>query len=136
MDIVLIKDNLVEAVISADTEYQASLAYPLHLCKQSQFGATVGWGYNPVSQEFIRPVPPPEVSHPSITKLEFLRRFPTAKRIGIRIAATSDPVLADALGLLELAQDINTNDIDTQMLVGYCVQQGHLSLEESATILQ
>ena len=46
------------------------------------------------------------------TKLEYLRRFTQDERIAIRAAAKTSPQLEDYLLLLELAEDVRSNDPD------------------------
>jgi hypothetical protein len=65
------------------------------------------------SPDAPEPVPVGKV----MTKLEYLRRFTQEERITIRTVAASNPVLADYMALLELAQEIDTNDPDTQAAV-------------------
>ena len=56
------------------------------------------------------------------TKLEYLRRFTQAERIAIRETAKSVPALEDYLMLLELAEEVRSDDPDIaaalQMLEG------------------
>ena len=61
-----------------------------------------------------------------LTKLEFLRKFTAAERIQIREAAKVDPIIFDAMDLLDLAEFISLQDQDTMNLVGYLAQQGIL----------
>lgn len=49
-----------------------------------------------------------------MTKLEFLRRFTQEERVAIRTVAKSNPVLEDYMAMIDLAQDIDTSDPDTQ----------------------
>ena len=55
------------------------------------------------------PAPVPQVW----TRLEYLRRFTAAERITIRAAAAQSPVLADYLQLLDLAEEVRSDDPDT-----------------------
>lgn len=77
---------------------------------------------------------PAPVKEP-ITKLSFLRRMTAAQRIAIRAAAQSDPILADAMQMLDAAQDISTDDPDTIALVQYCAQQGLIAVSDIPNIL-
>ncbi len=54
-----------------------------------------------------------------LTKLEFLRKFTAQERIAIRAAANTDPIIYDAMELLNLAEFISLSDQDTVNLVGY-----------------
>lgn len=62
--------------------------------------------YNP-----DEPVPAP--TSRILTKLEYLRRFTPEERVTIREAAKTNPVLADYLAMMELAEEINAGDADT-----------------------
>jgi hypothetical protein len=70
-----------------------------------------------------------------ITRLAFMRRFPTEKRIAIREAAKTDPVLNDAMALLDLAQDVDLDDVDTRRLVSYLQALGLITADDVAVIL-
>lgn len=70
-----------------------------------------------------------------LTKLAFLRRIPAEKRIAIRAAAKADPILEDAMGLLDLAEDVSVTDPDTVQLVGYLQAQGFLTADEASGVL-
>ena len=129
---VIIKDGVVEACGSASALDDVAPFYAD--CSVMEVADVVDVGSTYAGGVFTPPVIN-GLTEGSITKLAFLRRFPTAKRIGIRAAALTDPILSDALQLLDAAQDVNTSDPDTQLLVGYCVQQGLLTVEESASIL-
>lgn len=72
---------------------------------------------------------------PPITKLTFLRRIPQGKRLQIREAAKTDQILADAMNLLDLAEDVSTEDTDTVQLVGYLQTNGYLTADEAAAVL-
>jgi hypothetical protein len=62
-----------------------------------------------------------------MTPLQFLRLLTLEERGAVRTAALTDPVLEDALFLLQAAQNIDLYDSDTQRLLDYLVQQGLLS---------
>ena len=80
----------------------------------------------------------PEVVPPvqrTITKLEYLRRFTTAERVAIRAAASANPVLDDYLKLMELAQEINLDDVDTVAAVQMLEQSGLIDAGRAAEVL-
>ena len=82
----------------------------------------------------LRELPEPElITSQPLTQLAFLRRFTAPERIAIR--ASTDPIIQDFLQLVSLAQDILVTDPDTQMGVGYLVQQGFIAPERVAEIL-
>jgi hypothetical protein len=78
----------------------------------------------------VVPLPAP------ITKLAFLRRFTSAQRIAITAARATDPVIGDAMNLLDLADDVSTIDPETIQLVGYLQSQGLLDAASAAAILE
>src|SRR5574337_39776 len=67
--------------------------------------------------------------------LDFLRRFTPQERIGARVAAQTDPVMADFWDLLRMAPRVHSNDSDVQLGLGYMVQQGYLAPDRPAQIL-
>lgn len=70
-----------------------------------------------------------------LTKLDFLRRFTTQERIAIREAAKTDPIIFDAMDLLNMATYVSLTDQDTINLVGYLAQQGVISSSRVLEIL-
>lgn len=70
-----------------------------------------------------------------ITKLEYLRRFTSTERITIRAAAKVEPVLEDYMALLELAEEINTEDADTIAAVNVLETTGLIASGRSTEIL-
>lgn len=73
------------------------------------------------------PYPAPPSPSAVMTPLQFLRLLTLEERGAVRTAALTDPVLEDALFLLQAAQNIDLYDSDTQRLLDYLVQQGLLS---------
>ena len=71
----------------------------------------------------------------NVTKLEYLRRFTQDERIAIRTGAATNPVLADYLAMLELAQDINLDDPDTVAAVQMLEAVGLIGTGRAAEIL-
>lgn len=60
-----------------------------------------------------------------LTKLEFLSRFTMEERIAMR--SSTDPILADIVKLVEIAEFIDLGDPQTQQSVGYLGMIGILS---------
>lgn len=60
-----------------------------------------------------------------LTKLEFLSRFTMEERIAMR--SSTDPILADIVKLVEIAEFIDLGDTRTQQSVGYLGMIGILS---------
>lgn len=67
-----------------------------------------------------------------LTKLEFLSRFTVAERIAIR--SSTDPVVADFMSMLDMAQNIQTTHPDTVAGLGYLVSVGLLTAARAAVI--
>ena len=139
MDILLIRDGTVANCICADSPERALQFYPDHLAIErtgAHAQAGPGWLWD---GEHLTPPPDPPPAPPDppapISRLEFLRRIPAAARIAIRQAAATDPVLADALQLLDLAESVRLDDPDTVILVGYLRQQGHLTDAQAAVVM-
>ena len=70
-----------------------------------------------------------------LTKLEFLRKFTAQERIAIRSAAQSDPIIFDAMELLNLAEFVSLTDTDTINLVGYLAMVGIIASNRVSEIL-
>lgn len=87
--------------------------------------------FNHIRQKEIVPAPVQRI----ITKLEYLRRFTTDERVSIRAAAAVNPVLADYLALMELAQEINLDDADTVAAVQILEQSGLIAHGRAAEVL-
>ena len=109
-------------------EYTHTLPDPEHL--------QAGWRMEQIilaeaSPDAPEPVPVGKV----MTKLEYLRRFTQEERITIRTVAASNPVLADYMALLELAQEVDTNDPDTQAAVQMLEAAGLIAAGRGAEIL-
>ncbi len=76
---------------------------------------------------------PPAEPVPAMTRLQFLRRFTIAERISLR--ASTDPIVADAMHLLEMAGEGLFDDADAVAFLGYAVQNGYLPPERARDIL-
>lgn len=134
MDVGLIKNGIVENVISADSVERAQEALPgydAYIERTVPFGP--GWAWD--GAVFTAPAPAPVETSASLTKFQFLSRIPTAKRIAIRAAAATDPIIEDALLMLDMAQEVRTDDPMTVDLVGYLQAMGYLSAAEAAAML-
>lgn len=70
-----------------------------------------------------------------LTKLEFLRKFTAQERIAIRAAAQTDPIIFDAMELLNLAEFVSLSDTDTINLVGYLAMVGIIATNRVSEIL-
>ena len=86
-----------------------------------------------VPDEPAPPAPPP----PSFvwTRLEYLRRFTPAERITIRTAAAQSPVLNDYMQLLDLAEEVRSDDPDTIAAVQMLEGAGLIAAGRAAEIL-
>lgn len=91
-----------------------------------------------VGQGFFLIAPPPQEPEPEvrrISRIAFMQRIPGEKRIAIRTAAKSDPILEDFLAMLEAASLIELDHADTSAGVQYLVAGGHLTTEEATALL-
>lgn len=70
-----------------------------------------------------------------LTKLQFLSRFTLQERISIRETAKTDPVVYDILELLNLATEINLDDITCVQSVQYFYSINLLTLQRVSEIL-
>jgi len=69
-----------------------------------------------------------------LSPLEFLRRFTTAERIGVRAAALVNPIIGDFMDLLDRAGVVQRGDADLMMGLQYLVSQGLLTPERAVEI--
>lgn len=132
MDVLLIKNGVVENCICADSVARAQQFFPDHLCIE-RTEALRKWGPGDLydgaafskAPRLVQPVP--------LTRLEFLRRFTPQQRISIR--ASNDPVIQDGMGLLDLAQEVRVDDTDTVYFVNYLAQQNLITQADADRIL-
>lgn len=101
----------------------------------------IGWGYENgafVAPPLVTP-PEPEPSAPTTTPFMshfgFLSRLSPTERTAIRTATKTDPILDDAMFLLDSAERIDVTLPQTQMLVGYLAQQGHIAASRVPELL-
>lgn len=98
----------------------------------------VGWEfdthYHVLVPDSVAETPPVQTGT-TLTKLAYLRRFTAEERISIRIAAKSNPVLEDYLALLELAEEIRTDDPDTVTAVRMLEAVGLLAVGRADEVL-
>lgn len=133
MDVFLITGGVIENCICADSVERAQRFYPDHTCIKragdlTQFGPGDLYDGTNFSKAPVVIAPPGPV-----TRLEFLRSFSAQQRIAIR--AANDPVIVDALSLLDLAEDVNLQDPDVVYFVNYCATQGYISAADADRIL-
>ncbi|MFO0451548.1 MAG: hypothetical protein ACK52I_23305 [Pseudomonadota bacterium] len=114
MDVILIRDGVVQNVISADSVERALMFYPEFTAMERTADISfVGPGYLYDGVTFTAPPPPePEpVTDWRVTKLRFQLRFTDAEAIAIDLASQGATVEAAAvrryLKLIELAEWID-----------------------------
>lgn len=132
MDVFLIKDGIVENVICAESTEYANTFYPDHTCIERTVEIPFGLGDLYDGSTFTAAplvVLPPQ----PITRLDFLRRFTANQRISIR--QVNDPIIVDALQMLDLATDVSLDDPDVIMFVNYIASQGFITTEDANRIL-
>ncbi len=72
-------------------------------------------------------------SNPVLTKLDFMSRFTQTERLAIQ--ASVDPIIRDAMSLLQMADFVDVTDQRTMMLVGYLAMIGLILNSRVAEIL-
>ena len=87
--------------------------------------------FNHISQKPVVQQPAERI----LTKLEYLRHFSAEERITIRTAAKTNAVLEDYLSMLELAEEIDTNDPDTIAAVQMLEQVGLIGAGRASEVL-
>lgn len=98
-----------------------------------------GWEFD-THDHVPLPEPEPEPTAPApagvtLTKLEYLRRFTAEERIAIRTVAKTNVVLEDYLALLELAEEVRTDDPDTVAAVQLLEAAGLLAAGRAVEVL-
>jgi hypothetical protein len=68
-----------------------------------------------------------------LTKLDFMSRFTAQERISV--LQSNDPVIKDAMNLLQMAEFVDLADPRTTMLVGYLAMSGIITNERVSEIL-
>jgi hypothetical protein len=101
---------------------------------------SIGWTYD--GAVFSAPVLPPsdpqplaQTTTPYMSHFGFLSRLTQQERTAIRAATAADPVLDDAMFLFNSAERIDVTLPQTQMLVGYLAQQGHIAAARVPALL-
>ena len=82
----------------------------------------------------VAAAPPPPEPVTVVSRLDFLRRFTRAERIALRAAETTDPVVADFLLMLTLAEDVDLTSADVTEGLAYLEANGFLTAERGAAI--
>lgn len=78
---------------------------------------------------------PPAAPDMRLTRLAFLNRFLMEERIGIRTAATSDPVVQDMVALADSAQFVDLSRDDTKAYLGALVAKNLISQSRADEIM-
>ena len=130
MRYLLIKNNIVVNAIEADSEFISNLSGYDHKILTDNYG--IGFSY--INGVFSEPeLQPVDSNGISLTQLEFLRRFSAEERIAIR--SSDNPIIVDFLHLLNLAQEIKTDDPDTIAGVNYLETLNLIAEGRAAEIL-
>lgn len=137
MDVGLIKAGTVENVITAESvelAQQLVQGYDAYIERPDGQVWGPGWAYD--GEAFTAPAPPIVApTRVELTKYQFLARIPTPKRIAIRAAAKEDPIIEDAMMMLDMATGVFVDDPMTLQLVGYLQLNGYLTEAEAAAVL-
>ena len=78
--------------------------------------------------------PPPPAPVTVVSRLDFLRRFTRAERIALRAAEAADPVVADFLLMLTLAEDVDLTSPDVTEGLAYLEANSFVTAERGAAI--
>lgn len=120
-----LNQNQIAFAITQSSDFMAQHnLVPIHSLDDSVLGKR--W----TGQEWEALDRPPDLQ---LSKLAFLRRFTAEERIAIR--ASTDPVIVDFLHLLDLAQEVQLDDADTQAGVRYLESAGLLAAGRAEVIL-
>ena len=78
--------------------------------------------------------PAPAPVQRNISRADFLRRMTRAERITLRGLISSDPIVADFMGILEMVEAVNLESDDVVEGLAYLEQQGHIDAGRAAEI--
>ena len=97
-------------------------------------------GFVKTGRKFEAPAPVAAVAPPPyepitvVSRLDFLRRFTRTERIALRAAETTDPVVADFLLMLTLAEDVDLTSPDVTEGLAYLEANGFVTAEHGTAI--
>lgn len=101
MDVILIKDLVVENVIAADSLERAQIFYPGYIVKERTLeilNVSQGYTYDPEFDTFTAPPDPEPIPEDrKITRLAFSDRFTDAEAIGLDLASIGATVPAASI---------------------------------------
>jgi hypothetical protein len=126
----LIDGGVVTNVILAPADYPSGIDIT-----DIEPRPSIGWLYDGTAFTSGTAVAPATPTSPRMTHLYFLQRFTMQERAAVRLAATSDPVLDDAMFLFNSARDIDVSLLMTQQLVGYMAATGLIAPERVPELL-
>lgn len=136
--VIIVRGGMVIAVDSFASLEAAATFWP----EEERFdaedwpGVSPGWTWDGTA--FEMPPSLQEAPEPARTmsRIQFLKRIQPETRIAIRAAAKSDPVIEDALALLDATPEVDLDDPDTVRFVGYLTSVANLlTAEQAAAIL-
>lgn len=139
MDVILIRDGVVQNVISADSVERALLFYPDHeAIERTAELSFVGPGHLYDGKDFTAP---PAIENPDkrVTKLRFRLRFTATERATIEYASRQNTIegaaLKDYMDLIALAEWVDLASDRVRDGVLALVAFGLLTAERAAEIL-
>lgn len=129
-----IKDGVVVNVIEAQLEWAQQHANEGFDEVRETDSAGPGWLY----QDGVFSAPPAPiveapVSSAVLTQLEFIRRFTLSERV--KVQTSDDPIMQDALLMLQVAQHVDLADPDTIAFVQYAAYNNYIEPHRVAEIL-
>lgn len=123
-----ITNGIVDGLLDAESRPAVLPAGRIFVALIGDEGDLIGARY--AAGVFTRP--PERPPAPKLSRLEFMGLLTPQERIGLRTRAASDPVLADALALFELAAHVEpAHPLIVQML-GYAEQIGVMTAARRA----
>lgn len=140
MNVILIKDDLVENVIVADSVERAQFYYPQHLClERTEELKYVGPGYTYIAGVFTPPAIVPPTPVYKISRLAFLSRFTDTEAINLDLASIGATVQAATvrryLSKVNSAEFIDLERADTRNGVLQLEELGFLAAGRALQIL-
>ena len=126
-----IVDGAIENTILADDDFVAEHPLDWFECPD-EFG--IG-DLHDGTQFSKKPYTPPPAAR-KLTKLQFLRLMTQEERIAFRAAAKANPVMEDFMALLDLAEEVDKDDVDVIAGLAAAEAAGLLSPGRAAEILK
>lgn len=131
MKISLIKNNVVENIIIAESVQQASTMFPAYVCLQTR-SEGVGYLYSPGTDSFSAPAQENKIA---LSRYEFISRFTSSELAAIYTRAATDANTLVFVKKLELSGEVQLNNPEVSQGLDYLIAVGVIQSARKAQIL-